>query len=423
MNASSVYLRCICLTLLSFLPAAIAEAEWTQWRGPTRDSQLTAPPWPDSLGPETLKRVWRLELAPSYSGPVTDAARVYSTETRDQRLEAAIAADRATGRIVWRTEWEGALKVPFFAKANGDWIRSTPALDGGRLYVAGMRDVLVCLDTDDGRELWRRDFVHDYGTPLPDFGFVSSPLVDGDSVYVQAGAAVVRLDKLTGKTIWKSLSDKGGMWGGVFSSPVIASLGGKRQLVAQTREQLAGLELADGRVLWTQPTEAFRGMNILTPLIQNDRIYTSTYGGKTTLYEVALTNGTFVPAAVWTHKAQGYMSSPVLIDGIVYQHLKSQRLWAIDLTSGTERWTSSESYGKYVSMIANNRRVLALDQRGRLMLFEARSDGLKTLDTREISSEETWAHLAVAGADIFVRELKALSAYRWESKSNLESRK
>src|SRR6185503_1261440 len=127
----------------------------------------------------------------------------------DGRREVVRALDCASGRELWHAEWEGALSVPFFAKSNGDWIRATPACDGQRLYVAGMRDVLVCLDAANGQELWRIDFVEKYKSPLPAFGFVSSPLVDDDSVYVQAGGGVVKLDKLTGEPRWRSFEDGG----------------------------------------------------------------------------------------------------------------------------------------------------------------------------------------------------------------------
>ncbi len=133
--------------------------------------------------------MWRAELGPSYSGPIVSGDRVFTTETKDKKLEVVTAFDRITGRQIWRVQWEGAMTVPFFAKSNGDWIRSTPALDGDRLYVAGMRDVLVCLDAGNGNEVWRKDLAKELGTPLPDFGFVCSPLVDGEAVYVQAGGA------------------------------------------------------------------------------------------------------------------------------------------------------------------------------------------------------------------------------------------
>ncbi len=108
-------------------------------------------------------------------------------------------------------------------------------------------------------------FPRQFKTALPSFGFVCSPLVDGNDLYVQAGASVVKLNKTDGKVLWRSLKEEGGMMGSAFSSPVIASLAGKRQLVVQTRQELAGLDLETGDILWQQKVPAFRGMNILTP--------------------------------------------------------------------------------------------------------------------------------------------------------------
>ena len=140
---------------------------------------------------------------------------------------------------------------------------------------------------------------------MPDFGFVCSPLVDGDAVYVQAGAGLVKLNKRTGEMLWRTLKDQGGMWGSVFSSPSFATLAGKRQLVVQTREKLAGVDPADGKVLWEQPVEAFRGMNILTPVVADDMLFTSTYGGKTIGFKVAQADGKFTVAEAWTAQGAG----------------------------------------------------------------------------------------------------------------------
>ncbi len=108
-----------------------------------------------------------------------------------------------------------------FAKANGDWIRSTPACDGQTLYVGGMRDVLVALNTKDGSEKWRIDFPKEFGSELPTFGFVCSPLIHGEKLYVQAGGSLAAIDRQTGKLLWKSLEDGGGMNGSAFSSPTL----------------------------------------------------------------------------------------------------------------------------------------------------------------------------------------------------------
>jgi outer membrane protein assembly factor BamB len=391
----------------------VTAEDWPQWRGPHRDGLVAGGAWPDRLDTNHLERIWRVELGPSYSGPIVGSNRVFTTETKDKKFEVVRALDRASGQEVWRHQWEGALSVPFFAKANGDWIRSTPALDGDRLYVAGMRDVLVCLDVRDGHELWRKDFVAELKTPLPDFGFVCSPLVDETAVYVQAGAGLAKLDKFTGQILWRSVADDGGMNGSAFSSPVILDLAGRRQLVVQNREKLAGINPTDGKVLWQQPVEAFRGMNILTPVVFEDTLFTSSYGGRTTGFQLARSAEAFTVTEAWRHKAQGYMSTPVVIAGVAYVHLRSQRLMAIEVKSGRELWTSDQSFGKYMSFVAQGDRILALDQRGKLFLLRANREKFELLDQRQLTAAETWAHLAGADSDLFVRELNALVAYHW----------
>ena len=391
----------------------VVAVDWHQWRGPNRDGQYIGTVWPDSLGSNHLRQAWRVKLGPGYSGPVVQGARVFAAETRDKKVEVVRAFDRASGGELWKTEWEGAISVPFFAKSNGDWIRSTPACDADTLYVAGMRDVLVALNISDGKERWRFDFVRTLGAPVPEFGFVCSPLLDGDALYVQAGASFVKLDKKSGRVLWRSLADKGGMWGNAFSSPILATLGGKRQLVVQTREKVAGVDPDSGAVLWDQQVEAFRGMNILTPVVHNDVLFTSTYGGRTTGFQFRPTQQGSSLSQVWTHKAQGYMSTPVVIDGVGYHFLKSQRFMAIELATGRELWTTDKSFGKYWSLVAQGDRILALDQAGELFLIRANKTKFELLDRRRVSEEETWAHLAPADSQLFVRELHALTAFRW----------
>ena len=223
-----LYHRLVCSSLVVLLgfgeltSSAAAEdppgSSWLQWRGPTRDGFVAGAAWPDGLSGDRLEQVWQVEdLGPSYSGPLLTEELVIITETRDAAAERVLAYDRATGEKRWQVSWDGAMTVPFFAASNGSWIRATPCLDDGRLYVAGMRDLLVCLDAATGEELWKVDFVQAFDSPLPAFGFVSSPLVIGEHVYVQAGSGFVKLNKVTGEVAWRTLDDAGGMNGSAFS--------------------------------------------------------------------------------------------------------------------------------------------------------------------------------------------------------------
>lgn len=391
------------------------QADWNQWRGPGRDGVVGADArvWPAVLEEKSLVPRWRVPLGPSYSGPLVTPDRVYVTEAKDQAYEAVIALDRATGAQVWRHQWEGYQKVPFFAKSNGDWIRSTPALSGGRLYVGGMRDMLVCLDAATGQEVWRFDFPKQLGKAPPDFGFVSSPLVAGGAVYVQAGAGFAKLDAATGSLIWRTLDDGGGMWGSAFSSPVLARIGGGEQLLVQTRDKLAGIDPSDGRVLWTQSIKAFRGMNILTPVVAGDRVLTSSYGGTTQGWTVSKGPEGWKVREDWSLKVEGYMSTPVVVGGHAYLHTRGQRMVCVDLATGAKRWESEQKFGKYVSLVAQGDRVLGLDQRGMLLLFRADPSGFRLAGERRLGESEAWAHLAVDGSDLIVREQDGVSVWTW----------
>jgi outer membrane protein assembly factor BamB len=402
-----------------------AKSTWAQWRGPSRDGLLPAgdeagPAWPQSLQGDALTTKWRVDLGPSYSGPIVSATMVFTTETADKKQEAVRAYDRATGKEVWSRVWDGSLSVPFFAKENGDWIRSTPCLDVDadgteRLYVGGIRDRIVCLNAADGSELWSVDCVERFKSPVPAFGCVCSPLVVGEAVYMQAGAAFLKLNKRTGETLWRVLDDGGGMGGSAFSSPVLAAVGGRTQLLVQTRNDLAGVDPETGTVLWKQKVEAFRGMNILTPVVFKDAIFTSAYGGKAQLWKPLLGEAEAPGKAepLWTKKTEAYMSSPVIVGRYAYVHLRSRRVACVDLTTGEETWRT-EPFGRYWSMVARGDRILGLDERGDLYLIAADPKAFTVLDKRKVSEAETWAYLAVAGDELFIRELKSLVAWKWK---------
>ena len=357
-----------CLSVGATLGGEPCRDCWPQWRGPTRDSRTAdVPAWPNDLS--SLSRTWRVELGPGYSGPIVWGDRVFVAETVGAKDEVVRALDRASGRELWQARWAGAMSVPFFAKKNGDWIRSTPACDCESLFVAGMRDVLVCRDAASGVERWRVDFPAALETPTPSFGFVCSPLVSGDHVYAQAGGGFVKLNKRSGEIVWRTLIEGGGM-DSAFSSPVEATIRGTPQLLVQTRQKLVGVLPQTGEVLWSQVVPSFRGMNILTPQVFENGVFTSSYRNRTFLYEIGKNSEAFTVSENWTLPMQGYMSSPVIINGFAYLHLGNGRLCCIDLKEGKERWRT-KPFGEYWSMVANRDRILALDQRGELLLVAA----------------------------------------------------
>ncbi|TWT96397.1 PQQ-binding-like beta-propeller repeat protein [Neorhodopirellula pilleata] len=406
------------VVVLVFLASSIGAANafgdpgWDQWRGPTRDGHVTDAEWPDRLnGPLQLQ--WKKTLGPSYSGPVVMGDLLFTTETVDQKFERVTAMNRTSGEVVWTSQWEGSMAVPFFAAANGNWIRSTPACTAEALVVLGMRDVLVCFDPKTGAERWRIDFPAKYQTPLQSFGAVCSPLIMDDAVYVQLGGGLTKINLADGEVVWRTLQGGDNMMSsGAFSSPSVATIAGVEQLLVQTRDELCGVTPDRGEVLWKEPIEAFRGMNILTPLAIGDRIFTAAHSGKSQLFEIQSTGDGMQVNEVWNQKTQGYMSSPVVIDGSIYLHLKNERLTCLAVDDGAIRWTSPP-VGKYWSMIHNGNRILSLSSDGLLRLIDANPEQYQVIDEIKVA-EDSWAYLAKDGDQVIIRALDSIQVYTWK---------
>lgn len=416
MRILSALLCSLAITVPAVLCAA-DRAEWTQWRGPSRTCSITAAPWPETLDETSLVEMYRVPLQSSYSGPIVTADKVFVTETVNKEKEVVKALDRDTGKELWSVEWPGAMTVPFFAASNGSWIRSTPIYDGQKLYVAGMVDELVALDGATGKEAWRIDFKKEFGTSGQTFGSVCSPLIDGGFLFVQTSGGLVKIDCSSGAIVWRSLKEEGGMMGGAFSSPVLSDIAGATQLVVQTRAKLCGVDPDNGTELWAIDIPSFRDMNILTPTVIGNRIFTSSYGGGATLYEIknaAPGSATeYEVQQLWKNTKEAYMSSPVVVDEKIYLHLRNKRFSCIEPQSGESLWRTTP-FGDYWSIVSNGSKLLVLDSAGDLILIEANPKQFSQLSSRHVSDVSTWAHLAVADDQVFVRALDALIVYRWK---------
>ncbi|WP_020475387.1 PQQ-binding-like beta-propeller repeat protein [Zavarzinella formosa] len=390
-------------------------ATWPQWRGPNRDCASSGAAFPDKL--DGLKQAWRVELGPGYSGPVVLADRVIVTETVDEKFEVVRALDRATGKELWTARWEGGQSVIDLGKPRGEWIRATPASDGKSVYVAGMRDLLVCLDASDGKERWRVDFVKEFNSALPMFGMVSSPQIDGDAVYTLAATGVVRVNAKTGKVEWRTLTDGPKEEGGATSSVLVTNVAGRKMVVALNRKTLALLDPETGKILWKQATPAYRNTTTLTPVILGESaLFISMIAGRSMRFDVSIDGDKVAAKRTWDVSQVSYMSTPVRVGDYLYAHLETRRFACLDLKTGRAKWTSDQSFGEYWSMVVRGDRILALDQKGTLYLVRATPEKFDLIDQRKISDADTWAHLAVCGDEVFVRDLKGIVVYHWNGK-------
>jgi outer membrane protein assembly factor BamB len=325
-------------------------------------------------------------------------------------FEQVVAFELNTGEIQWTAQWEGANKVPGYASANGSWIKSTPAVTENASVVLAMRDDVVCSEPSTGEKRWQVDLAERFGTRRPPFGGVCSPLIDDEAVYLMGGGATVKLALADGRTLWRTLADEGDE-DDALSSPVIATLATTRQRVVRTRTRLCGVGLNDGRVLWSEPIQAYRNMNILTPLVIGNRVFTAARSGRSQCFEIGRDDGQWTVNEVWNQKVQGYMSSPVSDGKTVYLHSNSERQTALDARSGTILWTGPPM-GRYQSLVRHDDLILSLNSRRVLLAVEPSRDRLKIVDRAKVA-DDSWAYLGICEGGLLVRDLIFLRVYRY----------
>src|SRR5215207_7061782 len=257
------------LTAASFVPKP---HDWPQWRGPNRDavSRETGllQQWPAN-GPPLLWK--RNDLGGGYSGVAVAAGRILSMSYRGDQ-EVVWALDETTGEPLWSTPLGPLPKKGDRQYNQGP--RCTPTVDGDRLYVVGVGGDLACLETATGKIVWRKNYPSDFkGRMMGGWGYSESPLVDGDKLICTPGsdtAALVALDKLTGKVIWTA--DVPGAGGSGYASVMPAEVGGVRMYVTWLKSGVVGVAARDGKLLWRYGKIANSRANIPTPIVRGEHV-------------------------------------------------------------------------------------------------------------------------------------------------------
>jgi outer membrane protein assembly factor BamB len=390
--------------------ANLLAADWPQWRGPNRDGH--APGATLLALPKDPKPVWKIDIGAGLSSPVVGGGSVIYLDEQDKK-EVAHRIDAATGKEIWRT--------PVADAAGDEWgsgPRSTPFVDGDRVYVQSISGEFRCLDFADGKVRWGISF-KDFGITFQGSkandgtasrrGNNGSGVIDGDHVYLPVGArgaSVVCLDKLTGKTVWKSLNDEA-----AYSSFLVANLAGTRQLVAFTADALAGLDLQTGKQLWRVPYRTGAKRHAATPVINGDLVSVNSQTIGMVASRIAKAGDAFTATEQWLNKPLTVnLASPVLVDGHLYSYgpIRTKDYVCVDANTGATRWTQGGfGIGKdqtdYASTIAVGKSLLILTYDGQLVLIAANPAKYTELG-RVQACGKTWSHPAYADGKLYVRD-------------------
>lgn len=286
----------LAILLLSALTACVRGGDWPRFLGPcgnnTSDETGLLETWPTNGPPLLFEKI----VGSGYSAPSVRGGRVVLHHRLGDK-EIVEAFDAAKGTSLWRYAYQSLFSDPF-GYNNGP--RCTPSLTAECCYCLGAEGKLLCLDCHEGRLVWQRNLPGDWNVPEPFFGVGSTPLLEGDRLIVQVGgqpnSAVVALDARTGKTLWEN----GGKdcWDGVrtigwrgeapyhwtgeekmasYSSPIAATIHGRRQILCLTRQGLLSLNPTNGAInfcRWFQ-SPVNESVNGMTPVVSGDQVLIS----------------------------------------------------------------------------------------------------------------------------------------------------
>lgn len=413
--------RIVILAFSSCLACAapmLAE-DWPQWRGLNRDGVYveTGPIYP--LPTESFKVRWRVPVGGGFSSPIVAQGRVFLADSelmKPKAKERFQCLEETTGKMLWTYSYDVAYEDWAFDPSQEIGPVATPIVQNGKVYTLGRLGHLVCFNVQNGDVLWKRNLVEDYkvafspGTP--------SPLIEGDLLILfiggKSGACLVALNIDTGHEVWKALDESL-----TYSSPIVISAGGKRQLIVWTQESVTSLDPAAGTTLWRQQLLTSGDYAVSTPVFHNSRLL---IGG------LMLQLDSDKPAAsiLWpaskapARRIFSNTSTALFRSDHVFSAKSSGELICVEASTGKLVWeidtVTDLKNGASIHLTPNGDSVLLYTDRGELIRAQLTSVGYKEMSRVGLveptmpfgGRNVTWSPPAYANHHIFARTGKEL---------------
>lgn len=387
---------------------------WGQFRGPERNgiSKETGllKQWPAG-GPTKL---WKVSgIGTGNGAPSVIQGRIFGMSYRGDG-EFVWALSEANGKAIWSTRIAAA-NFQIGPQAQ-DGPGCTPTVVGDKLYALGASGDLVCLQVSDGKVLWRKSLVKDFGGAVPQWGYAESPLVDGNRVIVTPGgstATLVALDRMTGTTIWKAAVPQGD--GACYASAITASVGGKKQIIQFLAKGVVGVSADKGQFLWRfdAPANNF-GINCSAPIFSDNQVFAASgynNGGGLAKLTSAPGGATTATQVYFTRNMRSHHGGMVLVDGYLYGFDESN-LTCLDFKTGAVKW-SNRSVGKGSVTYADGK-IYARSERGPVALVDASPSGYVErgrFEQPDRSGKTTWPYPVIANGRLYLRDHDSLLCY------------
>ena len=397
----------------AMLQAQSGTADWPQWRGVNRDGAASTfrPPakWPESL---TMK--WRHDVGEGYSTPVLIGDAVYAFGRQAGGDNEVVTAFEATsGKQLWQARYPAPYTVVKAAAGHGLGPKATPVYADGRLFTFGISGILTAFDAKSGKILWQKPAPAEG----PTFTTSQSPLVDRGRLIVHVGGvkggALTAFDPASGEAKWQWTGDGPG-----YGSPIVAELGGVRQIVTYTLDNLVGVSADTGELLWIRPFKAPSQVNAGTPIVFRDMLIVSMQDAGITAFRVSRQGGKWITEDVWENDALFYRLSNSVIVGNALFGLSPQnrgQFFFIDAATGKTLWTGEPRAADNAAISKSGNLLFILKTSGELIVADgSNTTALTPIRTYKVAEPPTWGAPSFSGNRIFVKDATGVSMWTTE---------
>jgi len=394
-----------CVVLIG--AARVFAQDWPQWRGPNRDGKVAGFTAPQTW-PESLDRKWSTTVGSGDATPalVDDKLYVFVRQGED---EVTLCLDADDGRELWQDKY--AAKAVTGAAARHPGPRSSPAVAEGKVVTLGVGGVLSCLEAATGKVVWRNDEF----TAVPQFFTAASPvIVDGTCIAHLGGkddGAIIAFDLATGDQKWQWAGD-----GPAYASPVLFTVEGTQQIVAQTEKSLVGVAIADGKLLWQVPTPALgRAQSAVTPVVDGQTVIYTGQGRGTTAVRIEKQGDGFAARELWSNEDLGTgFNTPVLKDGLLFGMSDGSNFFCMNAQTGQVAWTDTTRRERFGAVLDAGDCLLALPNNSEMIAFKPSDRQYEQLALIKVADTPTYAHPVIAGNRIFVKDEDAVTMWTLE---------
>lgn len=409
--SSTVVRGIIAGTSLVALTQFVVAADWPQWRGPGRDAITTLDPAPTQW-PKTLISVWSQEVGEGHSSPVVVGEQVYQFARVDDH-EVLRAFELDSGRALWSADYPAPYKVNPAAKVHGPGPKSTPIVAEGRVFTLGISGILSCFDAQTGELHWRKEFSQEFAQTSPTYGTAMSPLVEQGMLIAHVGGhdggALRAFDVNTGAVKWSWNGDGPG-----YASPIIVRVNGADQVVTQSQSAIIGVAAATGTLLWRIPFKTAYEQNAVTPAVFGDLVILSGLNKGTFAIRLSQEKDEWKTTEVWRNDLiPMYLNSPIVQGDRLYgmTHRRSGQVFCADARTGKVIWQNEGRTAKNAAFVGTGDAVLMLTTDGDLHVIKHDTDSLQVVAKYHVSDSSTWAHPAVSGGKVIIKDAARLTCW------------